>query len=82
MKPESGREFSSNRYCFRSWRMAYLLVDQLRRGGAFAVSTNAGARTINGFNAFYFKPHTEHGGLRRYHARLKNRTIGSPLPKQ
>jgi voltage-gated potassium channel len=36
------------------WTMAYWLVDQLTPGGAFSFNTNAGARSINGFNAFYF----------------------------
>src|SRR2546429_6892652 len=36
------------------WTMAYWLVDQLTPGGAFSFNTNAGPRSINGFNAFYF----------------------------
>jgi ion channel len=36
------------------WTMAYWLVDQLTPGGAFSFNTNAGARSINGFNGFYF----------------------------
>jgi hypothetical protein len=36
------------------WTMAYWLVDQLTPGGAFSYDTNAGARSINGFNGFYF----------------------------
>ena len=36
------------------WTMAYWLVDQLTPGGAFAFNTNAGPRSINGFNGFYF----------------------------
>ena len=35
------------------WTMAYWLVDQLTPG-AFAFNTNAGPRSINGFNGFYF----------------------------
>jgi len=34
--------------------MAYWLVDQLTPGGAFSFNTNAGTRSINGFNGFYF----------------------------
>ena len=36
------------------WTMAYWLVDQLTPGGAFSFNTNAGTRSINGFNGFYF----------------------------
>src|SRR5213079_484152 len=36
------------------WTMAYWLVDQLTPGGAFSFNTNAGPRSINGFNGFYF----------------------------
>jgi hypothetical protein len=36
------------------WTMAYWLVDQLTPGGAFSFNTNAGAQSMNGFNAFYF----------------------------
>jgi hypothetical protein len=36
------------------WTMAYWLVDQLTLGGAFCFNTNAGPRSINGFNGFYF----------------------------
>jgi hypothetical protein len=36
------------------WTMAYWLVDQLTPGGAFSFNTNAGSRSMNGFNAFYF----------------------------
>jgi voltage-gated potassium channel len=36
------------------WTLAYWLVDQLTPGGAFAFNTNAGTRSINGFNGFYF----------------------------
>lgn len=36
------------------WTMAYWLVDQLTPGGAFSFNTNGGARSINGFNGFYF----------------------------
>jgi hypothetical protein len=35
------------------WTMAYWLVDQLTPG-AFSFNTNAGPRSINGFNGFYF----------------------------
>src|SRR6266566_5210626 len=35
------------------WTMAYWLVDQLTPG-AFAFNTNAGPRSMNGFNGFYF----------------------------
>jgi hypothetical protein len=35
------------------WTVAYWLVDQLTPG-AFSFNTNAGARSMNGFNAFYF----------------------------
>ena len=36
------------------WTMAYWLVDQLTPGGAFSFNTNAGTRSMNGFNGFYF----------------------------
>src|SRR5438034_2983950 len=36
------------------WTIAYWLVDQLTPGGAFSFNTNAGTRSINGFNGFYF----------------------------
>jgi hypothetical protein len=36
------------------WTMAYWLVDQLTPGGAFSFNTNAGPRSINGFDGFYF----------------------------
>src|SRR6266568_4292481 len=36
------------------WTIAYWLVDQLTPGGAFSFNTNAGPRSINGFNGFYF----------------------------
>jgi len=36
------------------WTMAYWLVDQLTPGGAFSFNTNAGTRSINGFNGFCF----------------------------
>ena len=36
------------------WTMAYWLVDQLTPGGAFSFNTNAGPRSMNGFNGFYF----------------------------
>jgi hypothetical protein len=36
------------------WTLAYWLVDQLTPGGAFSYNTNAGTRSINGFNGFYF----------------------------
>ena len=36
------------------WTVAYWLVDQLTRGGAFAFNTNEGRQSIRGFNAFYF----------------------------
>jgi len=36
------------------WTMAYWLVDQLTPGGAFSFNTNAGSRSMNGFNGFYF----------------------------
>src|SRR5438045_4182552 len=36
------------------WTIAYWLVAQLTPGGAFSFNTNAGPRSINGFNAFYF----------------------------
>src|SRR5436190_17133689 len=36
------------------WTMAYWLVDQLTPGGAFSFNTNAGTRSMNGFNALYF----------------------------
>jgi len=36
------------------WTMAYWLVDQLTPGGAFSFNTNAGTRSMDGFNAFYF----------------------------
>jgi hypothetical protein len=36
------------------WTLAYWLVDQLTPGGAFSFNTNAGTRSINGFNGFYF----------------------------
>jgi Ion channel len=36
------------------WAMAYWLVDRLTPGGAFSFNTNAGPRSINGFNGFYF----------------------------
>ena len=36
------------------WTMAYWLVDQLTPGGAFSYNTNAGPRSMNGFNGFYF----------------------------
>ena len=36
------------------WTMAYWLVDQLTPGGAFSFNTNAGRRSMSGFNAFYF----------------------------
>jgi voltage-gated potassium channel len=35
------------------WTMAYWLVDQLTPG-AFSFNTNAGPRSMNGFNGFYF----------------------------
>src|SRR6266516_6417659 len=35
------------------WTMAYWLVDQLTPG-AFSFNTNAGPRSMNGFNTFYF----------------------------
>ena len=35
------------------WTMAYWLVDQLTPG-AFSFNTNAGQRSMNGFNGFYF----------------------------
>jgi hypothetical protein len=35
------------------WSMAYWLVDQLTPG-AFAFNTNAGTRSMSGFNGFYF----------------------------
>src|SRR5436190_19104876 len=35
------------------WTIAYWLVDQLTPGGAFSFNTNAGPRSINGFNGFY-----------------------------
>ena len=37
-----------------TWTMAYWLVDQLTPGGAFSFNTNAGTRSMNGFNGFYF----------------------------
>jgi voltage-gated potassium channel len=37
-----------------SWAMAYWLVDRLTPGGAFSFNTNAGSRSIEGFNGFYF----------------------------
>jgi voltage-gated potassium channel len=36
------------------WTIAYWLVDQLTPGGAFSYNTNAGTRSMNGFNGFYF----------------------------
>src|SRR5436309_4579193 len=36
------------------WTLAYWLVDQLTPGGAFSFNTNAGTRSMNGFNGFYF----------------------------
>jgi voltage-gated potassium channel len=36
------------------WTLAYWLVDRLTPGGAFSFNTNAGSRSINGFNGFYF----------------------------
>jgi voltage-gated potassium channel len=36
------------------WTVAYWLVDQLTPGGAFSFNTNAGTRSMNGFNGFYF----------------------------
>ncbi len=36
------------------WAMAYWLVDRLTPGGAFSFNTNAGPRSMNGFNGFYF----------------------------
>jgi hypothetical protein len=36
------------------WAMAYWLVDRLTSGGAFSFNTNAGPRSISGFNGFYF----------------------------
>jgi hypothetical protein len=36
------------------WTLAYWLVDQLTPGGAFSFNTNAGPRSINGFDGFYF----------------------------
>ena len=36
------------------WTIAYWLVDQLTPGGAFSFSTTSGARSMNGFNGFYF----------------------------
>jgi Ion channel len=36
------------------WTIAYWLVDRLTPGGAFSFNTNAGPRSIEGFNAFYF----------------------------
>ena len=36
------------------WAMAYWLVDRLTPGGAFSFNTNAGPRSIEGFNGFYF----------------------------
>jgi len=36
------------------WTIAYWLVDQLTPGGAFSFNTNAGTRSMNGFNGFYF----------------------------
>jgi len=36
------------------WTIAYWLVDQTTPGGAFSFNTNGGARSINGFNGFYF----------------------------
>jgi hypothetical protein len=37
-----------------TWAMAYWLVDRLTPGGAFSFNTNAGPRSISGFNGFYF----------------------------
>ena len=34
------------------WAMAYWLVDRLTPGGAFSFNTNAGPRSIEGFNGF------------------------------
>jgi hypothetical protein len=36
------------------WTLAYWLVDRLTPGGAFSFNTNAGPRSINGFDGFYF----------------------------
>jgi len=36
------------------WTIAYWLVDQLTPGGAFSFSPTGGARSMNGFNGFYF----------------------------
>ena len=36
------------------WAMVYWLVDRLTPGGAFSFNTNAGPRSIEGFNGFYF----------------------------
>jgi hypothetical protein len=36
------------------WTLAYWLVDRLTPGGAFSYNTNAGPRSINGFDGFYF----------------------------
>jgi hypothetical protein len=36
------------------WAMAYWLVDRLTPGGTFSFNTNAGTRSIAGFNGFYF----------------------------
>ena len=36
------------------WTIACWLVDQLTPGGAFSYNTNAGTRSMNGFNGFYF----------------------------
>ena len=36
------------------WTIAYWLVDQLTRGGAFSFNTGRGAQSMNGFTGFYF----------------------------
>jgi voltage-gated potassium channel len=36
------------------WTVAYWLVDKLTPGGAFSFNANAGERSMNGFNGFYF----------------------------